>query len=93
MKYVNEISEINKVALSLLLYSTCGEDEQTLAETEVKQIGPDIFHITYALDNQYEAMDFQVAIDVVKTGTISHFHYTVFRSQFADNGEFDLAIK
>jgi len=95
MKYLNEVSEVHKVALSMLLFSTCGEDEETLKETTVEQIADGIFHITYALDNPFEAMDFFVVIDRVRdsTGVTSHFHCTVFRSVYGDNGEFDIAIK
>ena len=95
MKFNSKVSEVNKVALSMMLFSTGGEDEKTLADTEITEIGPNIFHIQYALDDPYDAMDFQVAIDQRKDtlGTTDHFHYTVFRSVYGDNGEFDIEIK
>lgn len=95
MKFVNEVSETMKVALSAMIYNTCGEDEQTLEGAQIKKIGPDIFHVTYALDNQFDAMDFQVAIDVVKDtmGKTDHFHYTIFRSVYGDNDEFNIEFK
>lgn len=95
MKYNSKVSEVNKVALAMMIFSTCGEDEKTLAETEITEIGPNIFHIQYALDDPFDAMDFQVAIDQKKDtlGTTDHFHYTVFRSVYGDDGEFDIAMK
>ena len=95
MKYLTKVSEINKVALSMLIFSTCGEDEKTLADTEIKEIGPNIFHVQYALDDPYDAIDFQVSVDQRKDtlGCTSYFHYNVFRSVFGDNGEFDIALK
>lgn len=95
MKFSYKVSEVNKVALSMLIFSTCGEDEKTLADTEITEIGPNIFHIQYALNDPFNAMDFQVAIDQIKDtlGTTDHFHYTVFRSVYGDNGEFNITLK
>lgn len=95
MQYKNEVPEKMKLALAVMLYSTCGEDEETLAGTEITMIGPNIFHITYALDNPYEAMNFQVAIDVWKDslGNECKFHYTIFRSMFGDDGDFFIEVK
>lgn len=95
MKFNSKVSEVNKVALSMLIFSTCGEDEKTLADTEITEIGPNIFHVQYALNEPLNAMDFQVAIDQKKDtlGKTDHFHYTIFRSVYGDNGEFDIALK
>ncbi len=95
MKYVTEnIPEIDKVALTIMLFSTCGEDEDTMANTEIEQIGPSIYHVTYSLDDPLNAMDFQVAIEPNKSelGATLGFHYTVFRSMYADDGEFSIKI-
>jgi hypothetical protein len=95
MKFNSKVSEVNKVALSMLIFNTCGEDEKTLADAEITEIGANIFHVQYALDDPYDAIDFQVAIDQKKDtlGATDHFHYTVFRSVYGDNGEFDIALK
>lgn len=96
MKYITEnIPEIDKVALTIMLFSTCGEDEDTMANTEIEQIGPSIYHVTYSLDDPLNAVNFQVAIEQIKDtlGTTVHFHYTVFRSLFGDDGDFTLSIK
>ena len=95
MKFINkEPSAIMQLALSAMLFSTCGEDEDTMKGTCIEEIGPDIFHITYALDNPYDAMDFQIAIDVVKDtlGAFARFHYHVFRSKYGDDGEFNISF-
>lgn len=95
MTFKNEISEINKVAIGLLLFSTCGEDEETLANACVKQIDSNIFHITYALNDPFDAMDFQVAIVQMRDnlGTTTGFKYTIFKSVYGDDGEFTISIK
>lgn len=95
MKFTNEVSEKMKVALAIMLYSTGGEDEETMRDTEITTIGPNIFHVTYKLNDPYDAMDFQVAIDVRKDsmGSECSFHYNIFRSVYGDNGEFSIDIK
>lgn len=95
MKFDSKVSEVNKVALSILIFKTCGEDEETLAGTEITTIGPDIFRVQYALNDPFDAIDFQVAIEQKKDslGTTDHFHYVVFRSVYGDDGEFNIDLK
>lgn len=95
MKYITkEPSEIMKVALVTMLFSTCGEDEDVLRNSYIETIGPDIFHITYKPDNQFEGMDFCVAVDAVRDTfeALAGFHYHIFRSKFADDGKFSIHI-
>lgn len=91
---MNRIDRIDRLAIDLMLFSTCGEDPEILEYAKITEISPNTYHITYKEDNQFEGIDLKVKIawktDLI--GSSSYFEYTVFDSVYADDGEFTLRI-
>jgi hypothetical protein len=96
MKYITEnITEIEKLAVSMMLFATCGEDENTMANAEVSKTSPNTFHIEYDVANPFNGISLTVEIrrESYANGQSSVFHYNVISSAYGDTGEFTLTIE
>lgn len=91
MKFV--MPEINKLAISMLLFSCCGEDEDVLANAVVTAEAENCYHVVYN-SHDIDAIDFRVKIERMKNSinTTKGFRYTITDSVYGDNGEFTLDI-
>ena len=91
------MTKIQELAINIMLYSTCGEDEDTLANSKIEQIAENDFHITYNNNpyDPYSAMDFKIHVEIKEDGPCSHnlFAYNVYDSVYGDDGEFTIELK
>lgn len=95
MKYVNgRPDRIMRLAISMMLFATCGEDEDILEKAKVETVADNIYHITYKPDNQFDGLDLVVSVrrEANENNCQSLFHYHVIESVHGDTGHFTLAI-
>lgn len=73
-------------AIYSMLYFLCGEDDALVRDAKITEIAPDTFHVQSHLDIPMDELDLKVRITKLDNHT---FHYEVFDSKYADDGEFD----
>lgn len=96
MKFINgEPNEVKKLALSMMLFSTCGEDEELMENAEIEEIAPDTYHVEYMIADPFKGVGLTVHInrEMYAHGQCSVFHYNVLSSAYGDTGEFTLEIR
>ena len=87
MKY--EISK-NRHALERMLFETCGEDRELVENAKVVEIDTDTYWITYNELNAIDGLNFKVKITELPYNDKTIYHFHVFDSMYADNGDFFL---
>ena len=86
----------DRLGLAVMIYSTCGEDEDTLENTKVTELAEGYYHVQYKENDPYDGMDFKVRVTLMPSSISENGHvtfkYTTSESVYGDDGEFTLSI-
>lgn len=83
MKYHDTIIE-------RMLKETCDCTDEMLEEVNIDQIRTDEYRVYYKEDNPYEGFDFCFKITYLRHDEKDLFHFHIFNSVYADDGDFFL---
>ena len=78
----NEIRE----AINQMLFETCGEDPELVANAEIEELAENNFHVTYKKYDPWDGLDFKFTVEPIQ----DTYHFNIYESVYADTGEFDL---
>ena len=80
----------NRYALERMLFETCGEDQELVENARVVEIDTDTYWITYKELNPYDGVNFKVKITRLPYNSENIYHFHVYDSIYADDGDFFL---
>ena len=83
-------SDVNRYAIERLLLETCDLDEDMRENIVIKETQRDVYHIQYIVDDPCYCIDFRVKISELVNDSKILYHFHVFDSKYADNGDFFL---
>lgn len=80
----------DRYALERMLFETCGESQDVVENARVVMINANEYWITYKENDPMDGLDFKVKITELPYNDKKIYHFHIYDSVYADNGDFFL---